>query len=171
MAEHACLVLYSSVVCYLLPHMCIKSRVLYRAAHKKNVPNKTHIVRCFGVWTEHSSSSSSMACNVRSAAYVLRRHHPPQKAVQICCFGERAVPAGTHAPISVSKIVATRLIVEPCPLAKLNDGLSRLHSADEDTVSYGYWSSMVHDTHIRAPVTGLFATLPVRHLDVSHPGA
>jgi len=84
---------------------------------------------------------------------------------------ERAVPAGTHAPISVSKIVATRLIVEPCPLAKLNDGLSRLHSADEDTVSYGYWSSMVHDTHIRAPVTGLFATLPVRHLDVSHPGA
>ena len=34
-------------------------------------------------------------------------------------------------------------IVESCPLAKLNGGLSRLHSADEDTVSwvtsYGSW--------------------------------
>ena len=34
-------------------------------------------------------------------------------------------------------------IVETCPLTKLNDGLSRLHSADEDAVSwltnYGKW--------------------------------
>ena len=34
-------------------------------------------------------------------------------------------------------------IVESCPLTKLNGGLSRLHSADEDTVSwltsYGSW--------------------------------
>ena len=27
-------------------------------------------------------------------------------------------------------------IVESCPLTKLNGGLSRLHSADEDTVSW-----------------------------------
>jgi len=27
-------------------------------------------------------------------------------------------------------------IVESCPLTKLNDGLSRLHSADEDAVSW-----------------------------------
>ena len=34
-------------------------------------------------------------------------------------------------------------IVESCPLTKLNGGLSRLHSADEDAVSwlkkYGKW--------------------------------
>jgi len=34
-------------------------------------------------------------------------------------------------------------IVESCPLTKLNGGLSRLHSADEDAVSwltsYGLW--------------------------------
>jgi len=39
-------------------------------------------------------------------------------------------------------------IVESCPLTKLNGGLSRLHSADEDAVS---WLTiiMVNDTHTR----------------------
>jgi len=36
-------------------------------------------------------------------------------------------------------------IVKSCPLTKLNGGLSRLHSADEDAVSwltsYGSWST------------------------------
>ena len=36
-------------------------------------------------------------------------------------------------------------IVESCPLTKLNGGLSRLHSADEDAVSW--MTMMVHDTH------------------------
>ena len=43
-------------------------------------------------------------------------------------------------------------IVESCPLTKLNSGLSRLHSADEDTVSsLTIWVSwtIVHDTHMR----------------------
>ena len=39
-------------------------------------------------------------------------------------------------------------IDESCPLTKLNGGLSRLHSADEDAVSCG-WPVMVHDTHMR----------------------
>jgi len=38
-----------------------------------------------------------------------------------------------------------RMIVESCPLTKLNGGLSRLHSADEDAVSwltsYGSWNA------------------------------
>jgi len=38
-------------------------------------------------------------------------------------------------------------IVESCPLTKLNGSLSRLHSADEDAVSW--LTSMVHDTHTR----------------------
>ena len=38
-------------------------------------------------------------------------------------------------------------IVESCPLTKLNDGLSRLHSADEDAVSW--LTVMVHDMHTR----------------------
>ena len=39
-------------------------------------------------------------------------------------------------------------IVKSCPLTKLNGGLSRLHSADEDAVSW-LASYMVHDTHTR----------------------
>jgi len=39
-------------------------------------------------------------------------------------------------------------IVESCPLTKLNGGLSRLHSADEDALFRG-WPVMVHDTHTR----------------------
>ena len=38
-------------------------------------------------------------------------------------------------------------IVESCPLTKLNGGLSRLHSADEDAVSW--LTNMVNDTHRR----------------------
>jgi len=40
-------------------------------------------------------------------------------------------------------------IVKSCPLTKLNGGLSRLHSADEDAVSWRYGSVMVRDTHTR----------------------
>jgi len=38
-------------------------------------------------------------------------------------------------------------IVESCPLTKLNDGLSRLHSADEDAVSW--LTHYAHETHMR----------------------
>ena len=38
-------------------------------------------------------------------------------------------------------------IVESCPLTKLNGGLSRLHSADEDAVSW--LTNMVNDTRTR----------------------
>ena len=38
-------------------------------------------------------------------------------------------------------------IVESCSLTKLNGGLSRLHSADEDAVSW--LTNMVNDTHTR----------------------
>ena len=40
--------------------------------------------------TDHSSSSSFLACNSRLRS-TIRLHHPPQRAVlsQICCFGER----------------------------------------------------------------------------------
>ena len=38
-------------------------------------------------------------------------------------------------------------IVESCPLTKLNGGLSRLHSADEDAVSW--LTSYGHDMHTR----------------------
>jgi len=41
-------------------------------------------------------------------------------------------------------------IVESCPLTKLNGGLSRLHSADENAVSWlTKWPIMVHDMHMR----------------------
>ena len=43
-------------------------------------------------------------------------------------------------------------IVEFCPLTKLNGGLSRLHSADEDAVS---WLTMVNDTHTRRRLNAL----------------
>ena len=39
-------------------------------------------------------------------------------------------------------------IVESCPLTKLNGGLSRLHSADENAVSW-LTNIMVHDTHTK----------------------
>ena len=41
-------------------------------------------------------------------------------------------------------------IVESCPLTKLNGGLSRLHSADEDAASWvTSITVMVHDTYTR----------------------
>ena len=38
--------------------------------------------------------------------------------------------------IEVVKVIILVYIVESCPLTKLNGGLSRLHSADEDAVSW-----------------------------------
>jgi len=38
-------------------------------------------------------------------------------------------------------------MVESCPLAKLNGGLSRLHSADEDAVFVA--DQLLHDTNMR----------------------
>ena len=61
-------------------------------------------------------------------------------------------------------------IVESCPLTKLNGGLSQLHSADEDTVSwltsYGSWHA--YDKKIKLPLTSPRAVrngdlLPVCH--------
>jgi len=40
-------------------------------------------------------------------------------------------------------------IVKSCPLTKLNGGLSRLHSADEDAVSWLTSYRYVNDTHTR----------------------
>ena len=47
-------------------------------------------------------------------------------------------------------------IVESCPLTKLNGGLSRLHSADEDAVSWlTIYIIMVNDTHTRRRLKAL----------------
>jgi len=43
-------------------------------------------------------------------------------------------------------------IVESCPLTKLNGGLSQLHSADEDAVSW--LTNYVNDTHTRRSRSG-----------------
>ena len=50
-------------------------------------------------------------------------------------------------------------IIESCPLTKLNGGLSRLHSADEDAVSwltsYGSWNA--EEDHPARQFSGLLA--------------
>jgi len=50
-------------------------------------------------------------------------------------------------------------IVESCPLTKLNGGLSRLHSADEDAVSW-LITVMAHETHTRRRSDRGYVTLP-----------
>jgi len=54
-------------------------------------------------------------------------------------------------------------IVESCPLTKLNGGLSRLHSADENAVSwltnYGKWHAYEKKKK-KLPATGSLKTMP-----------
>ena len=42
----------------------------------------------------------------------------------------------TYSHCVLGKSLLAYFIVESCPLTKLNGGLSRLHSADEDAVSW-----------------------------------
>ena len=57
----------------------------------------------------------------------------------------------------------TSHIVESCPLTKLNGGLSRLHSADEGTVSwltsYGSWNAYEKKIELSTSVASAFMVL------------
>ena len=52
------------------------------------------------------------------------------------------MPAEENGDLQTLIVVLVSHVVEYCPLTKLNGGLSRLHSADEDAVSWltGYGS-------------------------------
>jgi len=70
-----------------------------------------------------------------SLAFTRRRHH--------CCSGQHPILQLTiHLSIPINEMCPSgetqtmSHIVESCPLTKLNGGLSRLHSADEDAVSW-----------------------------------
>ena len=42
----------------------------------------------------------------------------------------------TEESMTICQAILIQYIVESCPLTRLNGGLSRLHSADEDAVSW-----------------------------------
>ena len=97
---------------------------------------------------------SVLACS-KSSSYRVPQYTPsvslPQSHSQLHCNGHTAVchqhmsghghHDGEQCPCGETQTISH--IVECCPLTKLNGGLSRLHSVDEDAVSwltsYGSW--------------------------------
>jgi len=95
---------------------------------------------------------------------LLNRFHTEQGHCDACGGKWRLADTGL-CPCGETQMMSH--IVESCPLTKLNDGLSQLHSADEDAVSwlisYGSWQA--YEKKSRTPLHVWMITSILRQLN------
>ena len=82
-------------------------------------------------WQSHCESSPGSFDKCRTAQSGRR---PKTKPDDLGCKSACTVYQSLHPPSPFTQTMSH--IVESCPLTKLNGGLSRLHSADKDAVSW-----------------------------------